>query len=582
VNKLLRFKEIAKAGAIALASAVLVASVAAACTSIAHGASNQATFTITNTISSSATQQTPALLYPGVQDFLWYTAHNPLKVPITVRTMDITSVTPPPGCPVLNLDYASTTFTGTLVVPAQGSSAVSVPISLFETHVNQDSCEHKVFLFSFKGSATFNGVTSTQTFVTSSHNPSVVGQSVTYTASVVSGGGSGNQHGFGSPTGTVSFLDGSTTICANVPVSSGPNGTSFATCTPPAYLVTGIHPITASYTNTDGNFSDSTSTVLTQVVQSARKSATILTSWPNPSVVGFPVVLTASVFGTPSVPSGPSPTGTVSIFSGTPFTAHALLGTETLGGTGKATLTTSALPIGSDSLFAVYNGDGYYGASTSPVIVQVVLGKPGHCSDPYNNWFYGSPGQSKVQGSSGNNFFWFPSGSYQVTGSNGNNCFWGGDGNNTYSGGGGHNEITCGNGDNGIFVGNGQDNVQVGDGTNQITLGSGNDTVVVGNGNGNHVVVGNGNDDVTFGHGSSNQLFLGSGTDVITLGGGQNSVSGTGNDTVYLGAGSNNTFIGAPHQSNVCHLPTPPSSWRGSPASYFHDTLTNCTAVVNS
>src|ERR1700679_1621546 len=110
----------AKAGAIALASAVLVASVAAACTSIAHGASNQATFTITNTISSSATQQTPTLLYPGVQDYLWYTAHNPLKVPITVRTMDITSVTPPPGCPVLNLDYASTTFTGTLVVPAQG------------------------------------------------------------------------------------------------------------------------------------------------------------------------------------------------------------------------------------------------------------------------------------------------------------------------------------------------------------------------------------------------------------------------------------------------------------------------------
>jgi hypothetical protein len=139
----------AKAGTIALTCAVLVASDAAACTRIAHEASNRPSFTITNTISSTATRETPTLLYPGVQDYLYYTARNPLKVPITVRTIDIASVTSPPGCPTANLNYASTTFSGTLVVPAQGSSSVPVPISLIETHVNQDSCEHKVFLFSF-------------------------------------------------------------------------------------------------------------------------------------------------------------------------------------------------------------------------------------------------------------------------------------------------------------------------------------------------------------------------------------------------------------------------------------------------
>ena len=233
--KFRRFKETVKASAVALACAVLVASVAAAGTSLGHHHDDHDNpiFTITNTISSSVTQQTPALLYPGVPRYLWYTAHNPLKVPITVRTLSISSVTPPPGCPTINLDYASTTFTGSLVVPAQGSNSVPVPISLFETHKNQDSCERTTFEFRFQGSATYSVVTSTQIQVFSSHDPSVVGQSVTYSAIIVSGDGNGNQHNSGSPTGTVTFYDGSTIICAIVPVSSGPGGTSTATCTPP-------------------------------------------------------------------------------------------------------------------------------------------------------------------------------------------------------------------------------------------------------------------------------------------------------------------------------------------------------------
>ena len=77
----------------AFAGAVLAASVAAACTSIAHSASNQANFTITNTISSSATSPDAGPPLPRRPRYLWYTAHNPLKVPITVRTMSISSVT---------------------------------------------------------------------------------------------------------------------------------------------------------------------------------------------------------------------------------------------------------------------------------------------------------------------------------------------------------------------------------------------------------------------------------------------------------------------------------------------------------
>jgi hypothetical protein len=91
--------------------------------------------------------------------------------------------------------------------------------------------------------------------------------------------------------------------------------------------------------------------------------------------------------------------------------------------------------------------------------------------------------------------------------------------------------------------------------------------------------VGNGTDDLTFGNGSTNQVALGSGTDVVTLQGSQNTISGAGNDTVYLGGGTGNTFTGATHHTSVCHLPAPPSSWHGTPAAYYHDTLTNCTVV---
>jgi hypothetical protein len=580
MKNLRRIRQTFKTGAVTLACAVLAASVAAACTTIAHGLSNQPKFTITNTISSSATTQTAALLYPGVPRYLWYTAHNPLSVPITVRSMTIASVTPPAGCSTTNLNYASTAFTGSLVIPARGTNSAPVPISLFETHTNQDSCENKLFGFTFQGTATYSVVSPTKTQLSSSRNPSAPGQTVTYSALIISGDGTGNHGAAPSPTGSVTFYDGSTVICANVPVVAGPNNTSSATCTPPAYAVVGAHPISALFTNSDGNFADSNSSILEQIVASGRKSSTALTSWPNPSVVGFPVALIASVFPSPPVPPGPTPSGIVTFYTGIPGGTHISLGTETLDATGKATLTTSTLPVGADNVYAVFAGNAIYSSSTSPVLVQVVVAKPSRCSDTYDNWFYGSPGSSNFHGSSGNDFFWAPNGSYSVWGSNANNCFWGGDGNDTFSGGDGHDVVTCGNGSNTISLGNGDDSVLLGDGTNQITLGSGNDSVVVGNGNKNRVIVGNGNDVVTIGSGGSNQISLGSGTDEVTLQGSGNAIaSSNGNDTIFLGAGTANSYSGGAHQHNLCHLPTPPAAGHGSPAAYYHDTLTNCTVV---
>jgi hypothetical protein len=173
-----------------------------------------------------------------------------MTVPITVTSMSIASVTPPAGCPTSNLDYSSATFSGSLVVPASGTNSVSVPISLIDTGTNQDSCENTVFNFTYAGTATYSE--DTTTVVTSSQNQS----GVTYTATVTASASSGQDPVPSSPTGTVTFNDGATALCTAVPLSSTGTTTSIATCGP----FTGDDTITAVYTNTDGNFSDSSGT----------------------------------------------------------------------------------------------------------------------------------------------------------------------------------------------------------------------------------------------------------------------------------------------------------------------------------
>jgi hypothetical protein len=95
---------------------------------------------------------------------------------------------------------------------------------------------------------------------------------------------------------------------------------------------------------------------------SKTSTTTTLTSSLNPSTSGASVTFTATV--SPSVPNGETVTfynGGASIGTGTTSSSH-------------ATLTTSALPVGSDSITAAYAGDSSYNASTSGVLTQVVNG----------------------------------------------------------------------------------------------------------------------------------------------------------------------------------------------------------------
>ena len=170
----------------------------------------------------------------------------------------------------------------------------------------------------------------------SSLNPLLVGQAVTFTATV-------------SPadaTGTVTFFDGSAAL-GNSTVNAGTAKLSVST------LSIGSHSITATYSG-DASYTGSTSVVLTETVNAQASTITINLSSAELSGVGS-VGITA--FVTPS-----TATGTVTFFE---VTASAVaIGTAALSG-GQASISTGTLSIGLHAFSAAYNGDAYTASSTS-------------------------------------------------------------------------------------------------------------------------------------------------------------------------------------------------------------------------
>jgi hypothetical protein len=407
----------------------------------------------------------------------------------------------------------------------------------------------------------------TTTVLTSAPNPSVLGGTVVFTATVA------RSSGTGTPTGTVNFSKCTSAANCGSPASfgSGTLHSGKATYSISSLLV-GSTYVEAVYEGVPGSFSTSTSNIVTQVV-TITATTTALSSSPNPSGFGKPVTLTATV--TKSSGSG-NPTGTVSFYSGTPSGFHSPVGTATLN-SGKATFTTSLLPAGTDSLYGLYSGDTNFSGSTSPVISEVVVSLPSRCTGKYTNWFFGNPASPNITGTNGNDFIYAFRGNFRVNDFNGDDgCFYGGDGNNWLSDGNGNDVALAGDGNNVFTLGNGNDQITVGNGTNTIGAGNGADSVTLGNGSHNGVTLGYGNDTVTLGSGSYNGVALGSGTDVVTIQGGSYDQinGGAGNETIYLGAGTYNNYNGAAHHTNVCHLPT------GKTAASLHDTVTNCTVVT--
>jgi hypothetical protein len=186
----------------------------------------------------------------------------------------------------------------------------------------------------------------TTTALTSSALNPVVGNTVTFTATVTAGFGP-------APTGTLTFFDGSKKLEAGT-LTTGP--ITYST----AALLPGMHNVTAVY---GGSSTDQTSTSSPVAVVVADTTTTELASGLNPSVYGENITLTATV--TPA--HGGSVAGKVTFYDGA-----TTLGTETLNSSKQATFSTAALAAGNHSLKAVYAGNTSDVGSTSPVLTQVV------------------------------------------------------------------------------------------------------------------------------------------------------------------------------------------------------------------
>jgi hypothetical protein len=200
--------------------------------------------------------------------------------------------------------------------------------------------------------------TGTTTAVTANPvSPIVSGQSETLMATVTPNPGTTGS--------TVKFTAGGTTLtgCGAVPLTS--SGT--ATCTTTALVASGsAYAIAAVYSGNTA-YSGSTGNYAMTVNKDATKS-TVTGCTPNPSTYPASVSCTATVVS--NSPGSGTPTGSVAFQSplGTSITGCS---TSALA-SGSATCATTALPAGTDSVYAVYSSDGNFSASTSAAYSQVV------------------------------------------------------------------------------------------------------------------------------------------------------------------------------------------------------------------
>ena len=219
---------------------------------------------------------------------------------------------------------------------------------------------------------------STSTVVSSSLNPSVYGQSVTFTATITGAGVT--------PTGTVQFKVDGSNFGSPVNLIKGTANSAATTS-----LSVGNHIVTAVYSG-DSNYATSTGNLTGgQTVNPALKSTVIsVSSSKNPSDYKQSVTFTATVTG-----SGGTPTGTVQFkIDGANF------GSAVLVSKGIATSAAiSTLSVGTHTVTAIYSGDTNFATSTGTLSGgQKVHGittitwpyKPSPC-----NW--GQPCTFKVQ-----------------------------------------------------------------------------------------------------------------------------------------------------------------------------------------
>ncbi len=281
---------------------------------------NTATLTLTPATVSAGGQLTYTAVIAGT------TVTTP--TPTGTVTFSLTNTTPATVAGTAMLDA---TGTATLTTAAPAAGTYTVVASYTGDTVYDVSTSAPATL-------TVNTVVASAVALTATPTSAKTGTSVSFTASVTGSGGT--------PTGTVTFLDGTNAI-GSAPLTNG--AATIATST----LAAGGHSITASYGG-DSTFAGGTSAP--QVVTITANTVNLALAVTSPLIpVGGAETLNATLSGATGTTA---PTGGIVFFDG-----KTAIGTVPLAGSGASL--TPTLAAGTHSFTAMYSGDGLYAAVTS-------------------------------------------------------------------------------------------------------------------------------------------------------------------------------------------------------------------------
>jgi hypothetical protein len=263
------------------------------------------------------------------------------------------TVTSAAGVPDGTVTFSEgTSMLATVAVGASGTA----PLNLSSLAVGQHTITAQ-----YSGSANFAagnpvgagetvGKSSSATGLSTSSTPVTPGTQVTFTATIAA-----TAPGRGTPTGNVTFRDG-TTIIGVLLLANG--SAALATSS----LAVGTHSITASYAG-DDSFNGSASGTVNEMVTQAAATATLVPSPGNQSSYGQNVTFT----GTISASAGGTPSGQVAFKDG-----NTALGSATLNPNGVATLVVHTLSAGTHTVAAVYSGDVNHPGGATATVTQNV------------------------------------------------------------------------------------------------------------------------------------------------------------------------------------------------------------------
>jgi hypothetical protein len=278
------------------------------------------------------------------------------------------TTTPNPVAQGSSVTYSTTVTSSATGVPGPSGSVTlttgSTPLCTATLSNGSGSCNSSAAPLgsdtisgTYSGDANFSGSNGTttlaveepsQTAVSTSPGPVTVGTSVIYSATVSTGA-----TGVPTPTGSVTFMTGLTPLCTAT--LSGGSGS----CTSSAAPV-GTDTISGAYSG-DSVFAGSTGTK--PLVVNKASSQTASKTSPGPVTVGTSVIYSATV--STGATGVPTPTGSVTFMTGlTP------LCTATLSG-GSGSCTSSAAPVGTDTISGTYSGDGVFSGSNGSTSLVV-------------------------------------------------------------------------------------------------------------------------------------------------------------------------------------------------------------------